>query len=99
MMQAKIYYDFLTNEQKDMLRNILIQGPHLASEGVAPKSADKQRVAIGEKRFMDKFHRDPFSCPMNYFAEDVLYDRRTIAQRLDNDLAAGDADHEPATQQ
>jgi hypothetical protein len=95
--EAKMYYDFLTNEQKDVLRNILSQGPQLASEGVSPNATDNQRMAIGKKRFKYKFHRDPFEFAMNHFSEGVSYDRRTIAQRLDDDLADGYADRQSQT--
>lgn len=75
------YYDFLSPEEKQALAAEFLAGPKLASELVSPTAVDRERVAIGVKRFRDKF-LDNRRCPMGSYPEWYV-DRPPIAERLE----------------
>lgn len=53
----KDYYHFLTLSQKGALADEFSAGPQPAFQGVCPSATDRERLAIGVKRFSDKFLR------------------------------------------
>lgn len=75
------YYDFLSPEEKKALAAEFLAGPKPASELVAPTAVDRERVAIGAKRFRDKF-LDNRRCPMGSYPEGYV-DCPPIAARLE----------------
>jgi hypothetical protein len=82
MLKAKTYYDFLPASEKVALAEEFKAGPQPVYEGVHPDCDENQRLRVGEKRFNNKFYRNPHDCPMGVNAEHAIYDTRPVVARL-----------------